>query len=69
VLHKLATSPQTAQIYFGEARERFVGDDPLPRWSIHGENVSEKKRATIAEVLTVLFHSPEFWMMGPTAPR
>jgi len=43
VLHKLATSPQTAHFYFVEARGRFVADDPPPALVDRMAKRSEKK--------------------------
>ncbi|MGA2021291.1 MAG: DUF1800 domain-containing protein [Candidatus Sulfotelmatobacter sp.] len=64
VLHKLATSPQTAHFISLKLAERFVADDPPPALVDRLAKTFLKKKGDIREVLTVLFHSPEFWNDG-----
>ena len=64
VLHKLATSPQTAHFISWKLAERFVSDDPPPALVDRLARTFLKKKGDIREVLTVLFHSPEFWEDG-----
>jgi len=64
VLHKLATSPQTAHFISLKLAERFVADDPPPALVDRMAKTFLKKKGDIREVLTVLFHSPEFWDDG-----
>ncbi|MGB7864981.1 MAG: DUF1800 domain-containing protein, partial [Candidatus Sulfotelmatobacter sp.] len=64
VLHKLATSPQTAHFISLKLAERFVADDPPPALVDRMAKAFLKKKGDIREVLTVLFHSPEFWDDG-----
>jgi uncharacterized protein (DUF1800 family) len=64
VLHKLATSPQTAHFISLKLAERFVSDDPPPALVDRMARTFLKKKGDIREVLTVLFHSPEFWDDG-----
>jgi hypothetical protein len=61
VLHKLATSPQTAHFISLKLAERFVSDDPPPALVDRMSKTFLKKKGDIREVLSVLFHSPEFW--------
>jgi uncharacterized protein (DUF1800 family) len=61
VLHRLATSPQTAHFISLKLAERFVSDNPPQALVDHMEKTFLKKKGDIREVLTVLFHSPEFW--------
>ena len=61
VLHMLATSPQTAHFISLKLAQRFVSDDPPPALVDRMAKTFEKKKGDIREVLTVLFHSPEFW--------
>jgi uncharacterized protein (DUF1800 family) len=61
VLHLLATSPQTAHFISLKLAERFVSDDPPPALVDRMAKTFEKKKGNIREVLTTLFHSPEFW--------
>ena len=61
VLHMLATSPQTAHFISLKLAERFVSDDPPPALVDRMAKTFEKKKGDIREVLTTLFHSPEFW--------
>ncbi len=50
VLHRLATSPQTAHFISLKLAQRFVSDDPPASFSrSHGENVSRRKKATSAK--------------------
>jgi hypothetical protein len=64
VLHMLATSPQTAHFVSLKLAQRFVSDDPPPALVDHMAKTFEKKKGDIREVLTTLFHSPEFWADG-----
>jgi hypothetical protein len=64
VLHKLATSPQTAHFVSLKLAERFVTDDPPPVLVDRLAKTFLKKKGDIREVLTVLFRSPEFWDDG-----
>jgi uncharacterized protein (DUF1800 family) len=64
VLHRLATSPQTAHFISLKLAERFVSDDPPPGLVDRMTKTFLKKRGDIREVLRVLFHSPEFWNDG-----
>jgi uncharacterized protein (DUF1800 family) len=64
VLHRLATSPQTAHFISLKLAERFVADDPPPALVDRMAKTFLKKKGDIREVLTVLFHSPEFWDGG-----
>ena len=61
LLHMLATSPQTAHFISLKLAQRFVSDDPPPALVDRMAKTFEKKRGDIREVLTTLFHSPEFW--------
>jgi uncharacterized protein (DUF1800 family) len=61
VLHMLATSPQTAHFISLKLAQRFVSDDPPPALVDRMAKTFEKKKGDIREVLTTLFHSPEFW--------
>ncbi len=61
VLHMLATSPQTAHFISLKLAQRFVSDDPPPALVDRMAKAFEKKKGDIREVLTTLFHSPEFW--------
>ena len=61
VLHMLATSPQTAHLISLKLAQRFVSDDPPPALVDRMAKTFEKKKGDIREVLTTLFHSPEFW--------
>jgi uncharacterized protein (DUF1800 family) len=61
LLHLLATSPQTAHFISLKLAQRFVSDDPPPALVDRMAKTFEKKRGDIREVLTTLFHSPEFW--------
>jgi uncharacterized protein (DUF1800 family) len=64
VLHRLATSPQTAHFISLKLAERFVADDPPPALVDRMAKTFLKKKGDIREVLTVLFRSPEFWDDG-----
>jgi len=61
VLHMLATSPQTAHFISLKLAQRFVSDNPPPALVDRMTKTFEKKKGDIREVLTTLFHSPEFW--------
>ncbi len=61
VLHRLATSPQTAHFICLKLAERFVSDDPPPALVDHLAKTFLKKKGDIREVLSALFQSPEFW--------
>jgi len=64
VLHRLATSPQTAHFISLKLAERFVSDDPPPALVDRMAKIFLKKKGDIREVLAALFHSPEFWDDG-----
>jgi uncharacterized protein (DUF1800 family) len=64
VLHRLATSPQTAHFVSLKLAERFVSDDPPPALVDRMAKTFLKKKGDIREVLNTLFHSPEFWEDG-----
>jgi uncharacterized protein (DUF1800 family) len=64
VLHLLATSPQTAHFISLKLAQRFVADDPPPALVDRMAKTFEKSKGDIREVLTTLFHSPEFWSDG-----
>jgi len=61
VLHRLATSPQTAHFISLKLAERFVSDDPPQALVDRMAETFLKKKGDIREVLAVMFHSPEFW--------
>jgi uncharacterized protein (DUF1800 family) len=61
VLHMLATGPQTAHFISLKLAQRFVSDDPPPALVDRMAKTFQKKKGDIREVLTTLFHSPEFW--------
>jgi uncharacterized protein (DUF1800 family) len=61
VLHMLATSPQTAHFISLKLAQRFVADDPPPALVDRMAKTFQKKKGDIREVLSTLFHSPEFW--------
>jgi uncharacterized protein (DUF1800 family) len=61
VLHRLATSPQTAHFISLKLAERFVSDSPPPALVDRMAKTFLKKKGDIREVLSTLFHSPEFW--------
>jgi len=64
VLHMLATSPQTAHFISLKLAQRFVSDDPPPALVDRMAKTFEKKKGDLREVLSTLFHSPEFWSGG-----
>ncbi len=64
LLHRLASSPQTAHFISLKLAERFVSDNPPPALVDHLAKTFLKKKGDIREVLTVLFQSPEFWDDG-----
>jgi len=64
VLHRLATSSQTAHFISLKLAQRFVSDDPPPELVDRMAKTFEKKKGDIREVLITLFHSPEFWADG-----
>ena len=64
VLHMLATSPQTAHFISLKLAQRFVSDDPPAELVDRMAKTFEKKKGDIREVLSTLFHSPEFWDDG-----
>ena len=61
VLHMLATSPQTAHFISLKLAQRFISDDPPPALVDRMAKTFQKKKGDIREVLSTLFHSPEFW--------
>jgi uncharacterized protein (DUF1800 family) len=61
VLHRLATSPQTAHFISLKLAQRFVSDDPPEALVDSMAKTFLKKKGDIREVLSTLFHSPEFW--------
>ncbi len=61
LLHRLATSPKTAHFISLKLAERFVSDNPPPALVDRMAKTFLKKKGDIREVLSVLFHSPEFW--------
>jgi uncharacterized protein (DUF1800 family) len=61
VLHRLATSPQTAHFISLKLAQRFVSDDPPPALVDRMAKTFLKKKGDIREVLNTLFPSPEFW--------
>jgi uncharacterized protein (DUF1800 family) len=64
VLHMLATSPQTAHFISLKLAQRFVSDDPPPALVDRMAKTFQKKKGDVREVLSTLFHSPEFWADG-----
>ena len=64
LLHRLATSPQTAHFISLKLAQRFVSDDPPQELVDQMAKTFLKKKGDIREVLTTLFHSPEFWADG-----
>jgi len=64
VLHRLATSPQTAHFISLKLAQRFVSDDPPPALVDRMSKTFLKKKGDIREVLNTLFHSSEFWDDG-----
>ena len=61
LLHLLATSPQTAHFISLKLAQRFVSDDPPAALVDRMAKTFQKKKGDIREVLSTLFHSPEFW--------
>jgi uncharacterized protein (DUF1800 family) len=61
LLHRLATSPQTAHFISLKLAQRFVSDDPPAALVDRMAKVFDKRKGDIREVLSTLFHSPEFW--------
>jgi hypothetical protein len=61
VIHMLATNPHTAHFISLKLAQRFVSDDPPPALVDRMAKTFEKKKGDIREVLSTLFHSPEFW--------
>jgi uncharacterized protein (DUF1800 family) len=61
VIHMLASSPQTAHFITLKLAQRFVSDDPPPALVDRMAKTFEKTKGDIREVLSTLFHSPEFW--------
>jgi uncharacterized protein (DUF1800 family) len=61
VLHLLASSPQTAHFISLQLAQRFVADDPPDALVDRMAKTFLKKKGDIREVLSTLFHSPEFW--------
>lgn len=61
VLHILATSPQTAHFISLKLAQRFVSDDPPPALVDRMTKTFLKNKGDMREVLSTLFHSPEFW--------
>ena len=64
VLHLLATSPQTARFISLQLAQRFVADDPPDALVDRMAKTFLKKKGDVREVLSTLFHSPEFWADG-----
>ena len=64
VLHMLATSPQTAHFISLKLAQRFVSDNPPSALVNRMAKTFQKKKGNIREVLSTLFHSPEFWADG-----
>jgi uncharacterized protein (DUF1800 family) len=61
LLHRLATSPQTAHFISLKLAERFVSDDPPADLVDRMAKTFLKKKGEIREVLETMFYSPEFW--------
>jgi len=61
VLHRLATSPQTAHFISLKLAQRFVSDDPPPALVDRMAKAFLKKKGDIREVLNTMFHAPQFW--------
>ncbi|HVI08933.1 MAG TPA: DUF1800 domain-containing protein [Candidatus Binatia bacterium] len=64
LLHLLANQPQTAHFISLKLAQRFVSDDPPPALVDRMAKTFLKKKGDIREVLSTLFHSPEFWDEG-----
>ena len=61
VLHLLATDPKTAHFISLKLAQRFVSDDPPSALVDRMADTFLEKKGDIREVLSTLFHSPEFW--------
>lgn len=61
LMHRLATSPQTAHFISLKLAQRFVADDPPEALVDRMAKTFLHKKGNIREVLTTLFRSPEFW--------
>jgi uncharacterized protein (DUF1800 family) len=61
LLHRLATSTQTAHFISLKLAQRFVSDNPPPALVDRMAKTFLKKKGDIREVLNTLFRSPEFW--------
>jgi uncharacterized protein (DUF1800 family) len=61
VLHRLATSPETAHHLSQQLAERFVSDVPPPALVDRMAKAYLKSDGDIRQVLRTLFASPEFW--------
>jgi len=61
VLHRLATSPETAHFISLKLAQRFVSDEPPHALVDRMAKTFLKRKGDIREVLSTLFHSPEFW--------
>jgi uncharacterized protein (DUF1800 family) len=61
LLHLLASNPKTAHFISLKLAQRFVSDDPPPALVDRMAKTFLKKKGDIREVLSTLFHSPEFW--------
>jgi uncharacterized protein (DUF1800 family) len=64
LLHRLATSPQTAHFISLKLAQRFVSDDPPEDLVDRMAKTFLKKKGDIREVLSTLLHSQEFWADG-----
>ena len=61
-LKMLASQPTTAKFISTELARHFVSDNPPPALvDAHGEELSNRARATSAAVLRTMIYSPEFW--------
>jgi uncharacterized protein (DUF1800 family) len=61
VLHILATSPATARFVSTQLAVRFVSDTPSPALVNRMAATFLKTDGDIKAVLSMMFHSPEFW--------
>jgi uncharacterized protein (DUF1800 family) len=61
VLHILARHPSTARFISTKLAMRFVSDNPPASLVDRMAQTFRKKNGDIREVLTTMFHSPEFW--------
>jgi uncharacterized protein (DUF1800 family) len=61
LLHQLASSPKTAHFISLKLAERFISDGPPPALVDRMAKTFLKKKGDIREVLSTMFHSPEFW--------